>query len=116
MVALSSTEAEYIACSEAAKEAIWIRRLYSELLTNWHPSAPILLYADNQSAVQLVKNNQFHERTKHIDTKYHHVQDTLAQGLIAIEHISTQDMTADILTKALVRETHWKHLYRLGLS
>ena len=115
IVALSSTEAEYIACSEAAKEAIWIRRLYSELLTKTSPSAPILLYADNQSAVQLVKNNRFHERTKHIDTKYHHMRDTLAQGLITIEHISTHNMTADILTKALVRETYWKHLHRLGL-
>jgi len=115
IVALSSTEAEYIACSEAAKEAIWIRRLFSELLTIHPPSTPILLYADNQSAVQLVKNNRFHERTKHIDTKYHHVRDTLAQGLITIEHVGTSDMTADILTKALVRETHWKHLHGLGL-
>src|SRR5205807_9166131 len=111
-----TTEAEYIACSEAAKEAIWIRRLYHELLTIHPPKvAPILIYADNQSAVQLVKNNRFHERTKHIDTKYHHVRDTLAQGLITIEHITTSEMTVDILTKALVRETHWKHLHGLGL-
>jgi len=115
MVALSSTEAEYIACSEAAKEAIWIRRLYSELLTIYPPCTALCLYADNQGAIQLVKNNKFHERTKHIDTKYHHVRDTLAQGLIAIEYVSTHEMTADILTKALVRETHWKHLHRLGL-
>ena len=88
-MALSSTEAEYITCSEGAKEAIWIRRLFSELLTIHPPSTPILLYADNQSAVQLVKNNRFHERTKHIDRKYHPVRDTLAQGLITIEHVGT---------------------------
>lgn len=113
-MALFSTDVEFIACSETAKKAIWIRRLYSEL-TRSPPSASILLYTDNQSAVQLIKSNWFHERTKHIDILYYYAWDTLAQGRITIEHISTHDIKADILKKALVRETHWKHLHRLSL-
>ena len=100
-----STEAEYIACSEVAKEAIFIRCLFSELPAIHALSISILLYAGNQRAVLLVKNNWFHKCTHHIDRIYHHVCDMIAQGLVSIQHLSRYQMTADILTKAFVQET-----------
>jgi hypothetical protein len=77
---------------------------------------PQLLYADNQSAIAIIKNPGFNERTKHIDTKYHFVRDAYKNGKLQLEYIPTADMTADILTKALPREAHWRHVKGMGLS
>ncbi len=75
-----------------------------------------LLYADNQSAIAIIKNPGFNERTKHIDTKYHFVRDAYRKGMLQLEYIPTADMTADIMTKALPREAHWRHVKGMGLS
>lgn len=64
-VALSTTESEYIAASEAVKELIWLERLLSDLITKQNLSPK--LFMDNQSAIRLIKNPEFHKRTKHID-------------------------------------------------
>lgn len=90
MVALSSCEAEYIALNEAGKEAIWLQRILKELgLINYSPS-PTLIYEDNQGAIALAENPEFHRRTKHIDIRYHWVRDAIHRKLIT-----------DGLTKAL---------------
>lgn len=114
LVALSSTEAEYVACSIAAKEAIWLMRLAKELdldLTNQSQ----LLFVDNQGAIKLSENPRFHERIKHIDIHYHFVREAHDKGLIQLAYLPTADMTANIMTKPLPRETHWKHVKALGL-
>jgi hypothetical protein len=69
-VALSTTEAEYMAVSEAAKEAIWLRGLYSEL---FGISSCVTIHCDSQSVVCLTKDQMFYERTKHIDIRYHFI-------------------------------------------
>ena len=113
LVSLSSTEAEYIGYSEATREAIWLRRLYHEI-TQTNP-APQLLQCDNQGALKLCENPKFHERAKHIDIKYHFVRDSFHQGLIELSYIPTTDMVADIMTKAVPRDTHHRHVRNLGL-
>lgn len=115
MVALSTTESEYIACSEATREALWLRGLYSEL-SGTKPVSSTPLNVDNQSAIDLSNRPRFHERTKHIDLKRHFTREALQNQEISIVHCPTEQMTADILTKALPRVLHWKHVGAMGLS
>ena len=62
---------------------------------------PIGIFCDNTSSIKLAKNDAYHERTKHINVRYHHVREKLEEKQICIEHISTDDMIADALTKSL---------------
>lgn len=77
--------------------------------------APIPLSCDNQSAIRLVKNPEFHQRTKHIDIKYHFVRETLNNGVIDIQYVGTKDQIADVLTKSL-KSGHFKTMrHRIGI-
>ena len=111
-VALSSTEAEYMALSEAAKEAIYLRNLLGELTGKLDY---IKIFNDNQSAQKLSANPIFHERTKHIDVRHHFVREIVSHNLIKIEYLPTAEMTADILTKGLNSVKHHKFVKNLGL-
>jgi ATP-binding cassette subfamily B (MDR/TAP) protein 1 len=98
IVALSTTEAEYIAATEACKEAIWLTRLLGDLGVS--DTAPIL-HCDSQSAIQLAKNPVFHARTKHIDIRFHYIREVLEDGLIRLVKIRSEDNPADVCTKSL---------------
>jgi hypothetical protein len=100
-VALSSCEAEFMAATDAACQAIWLRELLSEI-TGESPQVTRLL-VDNKSAIQLMKNPVFHGRSKHINTRYHFIRECVEDGKIEVEHISGNQQKADILTKALPR-------------
>lgn len=102
-VSLSTTESEYIAASDAVKELIWLKRLFGELLPEQSESA-ISFFMDNMSAIRLVKNPEFHKRTKHIDVRYHFIRTKYEEGMFDLEHVSSKEMIADIFTKALPRE------------
>jgi hypothetical protein len=95
-VALSSTEAEYMAASEATSEALWLRAWIKEV---FQVDAPVLLYCDNQSALALAKNDTFHQRTKHIDIRYHFIRERVQWGHVIMQFVPTEDQEADILTK-----------------
>lgn len=95
-VALSTTEAEYMAIAEACKEATWLRGLYTELCGD---TSCITIFCDSQSAICLTKDQMFHERTKHIDVRYHYIRDVIAKGDVKVCKISTHDNPADMLTK-----------------
>ena len=82
-VALSTAEAEYIALSSAAQEAIWMSQLLSELKKE--PMKSTTIYEDNQSAICLTKNPQFHGCSKHIDIKYHFIQDQVNDGMVEVK-------------------------------
>ncbi|KAG8484888.1 hypothetical protein CXB51_021392 [Gossypium anomalum] len=97
-VALSTTEAEYIAITEACKEAIWLKGLFSELNEDLQIST---VFCDCQNAIFLTKDQMFHERTKHIDVRYHFVRDIIARGDIVVSKISTHENPADMMTKSL---------------
>ena len=100
-MALSSREAEYIAASLATQEAIWLRSLLADL--KFVQGKPTIIYEDNQGAVALSKNPRYHARTKHVDIKYHFVRDKFENGEIILTYCYTNDMIADMLTKALPR-------------
>ncbi|GJW10065.1 hypothetical protein Tco_1575892 [Tanacetum coccineum] len=100
-VALSSCESEFMAATGAACQALWIKRLLSEL-TGWAEKR-ITLKVDNVSAIALVRNPVFHGRSKHIDIRYHFIRECVENGHINVEHVSGELQRADILTKALPR-------------
>ena len=97
-VALSSTEAEYMALCEAVKEAIHIRKLFQDLGCNKGPS---IIYEDNQGSIALSENPVHHKRTKHIDIKYHFVREKVDNKEVILKYIPTEHQLADLLTKAL---------------
>jgi hypothetical protein len=92
-VARSSTEAEYMALSEATSEAMWIRIWVKEVSDI---NVAVQMYCDNQSAIALTKNDQFHQRTKHIDIRFHYVRERYAAGDIILKWVSTFDQQADL--------------------
>jgi hypothetical protein len=99
-IALSSCEAEYMALSEAAKEAIWAGRFLHELGFR-NVNQPVHLYADNKGAIDLTTNPLFHKRTKHIEIRWHWTREVVEKGKISIHYLSTKEMLADGLTKPL---------------
>lgn len=113
-VALSSTEAEFVAVAEATQEALHLRNLLGEL--GFDQLVNIKILNDNRSAQELIKNRCYHARTKHIDIKLYFIRDTIETGTISIEYCLTDEMTADVFTKELPCRKHWKFSNMLGLS
>lgn len=100
-VALSTTEAEYVALSQAAQEGTWLRRLLSDLGMD---TTPTVILEDNQGAIAIAKNPVDHSRTKHIDIRYHYIRECVQNGEVELQYCPTNDMKADILTKPLARQ------------
>jgi hypothetical protein len=101
IVALSTTEAEYMAACEAGKEIVWMRKMLQELGFPMPTSS--VLYMDNQSAIQVAKHPEHHGRMKQLDLSWFWLRDVVDQGTISPTYVPTGDMTADLLTKALPR-------------
>lgn len=102
-VALSTTEAEYMALSDACKEAIYVKNLLEEV---FNLTDSVCIYSDNQGAQMLTKNNVHHSRTKHIDMRHHFLRDLVDSRTISVEYVPTNEMKADILTKFLLKQRH----------
>ncbi|GJR21154.1 putative RNA-directed DNA polymerase [Tanacetum coccineum] len=100
-VALSTTEAEYVAATEACKELLWLKRFLQELGFKQQRYAVL---CDNQSTIHLAKNSMFHKRTKHIDIRYHWIRDAIEDGMFELNKVHTDDNASDMLTKAVARE------------
>jgi len=98
--AASSNEAEYIAASDAAREAWWIREIIRSLAISDLSIRPIQISMDNRGAIDLTSSLGT-PRSKHIDVRYHITRDYLALGQISINQVSSQEMAADGLTKVL---------------
>ncbi|KAK0588475.1 hypothetical protein LWI29_001474 [Acer saccharum] len=109
VVALSTTKAEYIAVTEAIKEAIWLQGLLGEINLF---GGKAVIYTDSQSALYLVKNPVFHERTNHIEVKYHFIRDQVSNGIVQVKKVSTDDNPADMGTK-IVSYSKFKHCLNL---
>lgn len=103
VVALSSCEAEYMAAAAAtaACQGIWLSRLYGELAG--HDPMMVKLFIDNKSAIALSKNPVHHDRSKHIDIRFHFIRECIEDGKVQVEHVGTERQLADLLTKALGR-------------
>lgn len=113
-VALSSTEAEYMALTEGTKEAIWLRRLFGELNLQ-NPRMPTTLHGDNQGSINLAHNPIYHARTKHVDVRHHFIREKVLSGEISLEYVPTGNQLADIFTKALGRVAFERIRSQLGL-
>ena len=101
-LALSTTEAEYIALSGAAQESLWLQQLLADLKKEEAKS--MIIYEDNQSAISMARNPQFHGRTKHIAIKYHFITEQVTNGKLELRYCRTNDMIADMMTKGLSGE------------
>ncbi|KAH9707327.1 Integrase catalytic domain-containing protein [Citrus sinensis] len=125
VVALSTTEAEYMAATQACKEAIWIQKLLEELK---HGQEKISVFCDSQSALHIARNPAFHSRTKHIGVQYHFVREVVEDGSVDLQKIHTKENLANVLTKPIntdkfvwsrsscgLAET-WLHLEVFGMA
>ena len=101
IVALSSCEAEFMAATEAAKQAIWLQEVLSEVTGD--ACKRVTIRVDNKSAISLTKNPVFHGRSKHIHRRFHFIRECVENGLVDVEHVSGDKQKADILTKGLGR-------------
>ena len=98
VVALSTTEAKYMAATHASKEAVWLQRLCSSMGL---VQGAIRIECDSQSAIFLAKNPAYHSKTKHIDVQYHFVRDMIEDKKVLLVKVDTLKNTADALTKYL---------------
>ena len=112
-VALSSTEAEYMAISDASRHAIWLRTLFSEL--GFKQTSPLLIHVDNKGSVDLALNPVHHKCTKHIDIKHHFIRQCLEDFSVELVQIPTNENFADVLTKNLPFAKHSLFSGKLGV-
>jgi hypothetical protein len=115
-VSLSSCEAEYIGQTNATKEAIWLQGFLKQVNPGDPGLSATIIYGDNQGAIALAKNPQFHARTKHIDIQHHFVREKVAEGRVDIKYIHTSKQVADGLTKALPRDPFQRFRKAVGVE
>ena len=113
IVTLSSAEAEYVATTSVACQTIWMRRTLSELQHEQNESTPI--FCDNNSAIALSRNHVFHKRSKHIDTRYHFIQELINNNEISVEFCTSGNQFADLFTKPLGKELFELHRKNIGV-
>jgi hypothetical protein len=102
-----------MSASNAAREAIWLRQLLAEL--GFAQAGATEILSDNQGSIALTKNPVHHQRTKHIDVQHHFIRQLHETGVIVLRYVSTDDMVADVLTKALARNKHLACAEGLGV-
>ena len=114
-VAKSSTESEYLAASEAAMEAVWVKEFITEL--GVVPSAldPLVMYCDNMGAIANAKEPRSHKKMKHIKLRFHSIREYVQEGDIEICKVHTDLNVADPLTKPLPRAKHDQHQKAMGV-
>jgi hypothetical protein len=106
-IAMSSTEAEIIAASACAVEAVHARALLTEM--GLPQDSPTVLQVDNTGAVALARERRSCHRSRHVDRRYFKVRELMAEGALSVEHVNTNLNTADLLTKSLPHEPFARH-------
>lgn len=118
VVALSTLEAEYIACSHATRESLWLKRMTKEAAKGMAvqmSEGPVPIGCDNQGALKLIVSGIVRQKSKHIDVKYHHVHDEQQRGAVRFQYITSAANPADLLTKPLAAPRHEQLLQLTGL-
>ena len=115
LTATSTMEAEYIACYEATCQAIWLKNLIAEFGIVESISRPLTIYCDNSAVVCFSHNNKSSKRSKHFDTKLMFVREKIQEFQTRVEHIPTELMIADPLTKGLTVQAFVNHVTRMGV-
>jgi transposase InsO family protein len=98
---LSTTESEIIAASEAARELVWLKRLFESLVGQ--REMPPIIYVDNEAAIRLAQNPEYHKRTKHIPIRHFFVRQQVSEGEMIVKRVATKDNVADMFTKPMPR-------------
>jgi hypothetical protein len=98
-IAQSTTKVEYIATSDASKEAVWLRKLVYGLFGDKLDTT--VIQCDNKSCIKLTENPVFHDMSKHIDMKYHYIRDLIQRKTVKLQYIATSELVVDILIKPL---------------
>ena len=117
-IALSTIEAEYVACFSAIQEAIWLRRFSQDVEVvkiAFEPIEPMTLYCDCMAALAYAKDPKYHRKTKHIQIRYHFIRDMITQNEVVLKHIPTSKMVADPFTKLIVKDAFVRHVRSLSL-
>ena len=112
----STMEAEYITACEAAKEAIWLKKFFTDLEVIPKMDKPIVLYCENSGAVENSKEPRSHKRGKHIERNYHLIREIVHRGGKAVMKIASQDNLMDSFTKTLPAKSFEGHLSGMGLK
>eukprot|EP00253_Pinus_taeda_P002152 PITA_02152 len=112
-VALSTTEAEYIAASDASKEAIWLKGLLDEI---GRTREKVNVFCESQSAIHLATNPAYHNKTKHINVRYHFLRHVIDGKKVALKKVHTRENCAEIFTKPVIVEKLQWCLASLGLQ
>lgn len=98
-VTLSSIESKYVVACQIGKKVVWLRKLLSDLFTK--PISPTMINCDNQSSFKMFEDHVFHERTKHINNKYHYIRILVQYGIMKLQYVLTDEQVVDVLTKYL---------------
>ena len=107
--------AEFIACYEASNHGTWLRNFFTGLRIVDGIDRPLRLFCDNKSAVMYSNNNRSSTKSKHIDIKFLVVKERVQSGQLSIEHVGTNSMIADPLTKGLPPKMFHDHTARMGV-
>lgn len=114
IVALSSCEAEYVVAVASVCYGVWLRRLLEEMGLKQEQATEVFI--NNKSAIELVKNPVHHERSKHIDTRFHFLRDQVNAGSVELVYIRSEGQVVDIFTKLLKLETFLRLRQKLGVQ
>ena len=113
-VALSSTEAEYVAAALTAKEGLWIKTIIEEL--DIIKLNEVKVFCDNQSCIKLAINPKITDQNKHIRARHHFIRELVEAKEMSLHYTSTTTMWADFLTKPVPQQKHWNCCNKIGLS
>ena len=111
----STIEVEYIATSDAAKEAVWLKKFITDLGVVPMISYPIPLLCDNNGVIAQVKELRSHQKSKHILVRFHLIRVIVARGDVVVERVPSTDNVAYPLTKPLAQEVFERHCTTMGL-
>ena len=115
-IANSTTEAEFIAANEAAKEAVWMKNFIQELGVVPSVGDPITVYCDNNGAIAKAKEPRSHQKSKHVLRKFRLIREIIGRGDVRMERVDTTDNIADPLTKSIIHKVFVGHLGRMCLK
>ena len=111
----STTEAEYIAASDAAKEGVWLKKFITDLGVVPDSEEPISLYCDNNGAIAQAKEPRSHQKSKHVLRRFHLIREIVTRGDVAVERVPSEDNIADPLTKPLSQIVFERHRGLMGI-
>jgi hypothetical protein len=106
-------EAEYVACSAATQDTVWLKNFLYHLKIIKSTSNPVTIYCDNTTAIVVAKDPKYHGKTKHIKMRYYYIREAITEQDVILKHISTNSMI-DPLTKPIARDAFVRHVRSLG--